>query len=169
MLGAAAEATHHLAAAEERQALHDADLGGHGLQLALLLRQSRRECGTRARASRGSRGSWVGGTPAATSACPAQQRPAAKTQRRLGWNCDDRRTLKSAAQATGLLGFRSFPAVAPPLPLRPRPASLWPQPSLFLVQPLRWRPLLCRLSPPSPVALPLIAALSAVSDWAMLK
>lgn len=61
LLGAAAEATHHLTSAEERQAPHDADLGGRGLLLAPCLRRSRRECGTPARTSRGFRRSWAGG------------------------------------------------------------------------------------------------------------
>lgn len=123
MLGAAAEATHHLAAAEERQAPHDADLGGRGLLLAPCLRRSRRECGARARTSRGSRGSWRSGTPATTlpRACPRDSSQAPEPRGRSAGTATGlrpRRPACSASVAPHRCGHAPA-AAAPPRGLAP--------------------------------------------------
>nr|BAC31073.1 unnamed protein product [Mus musculus] len=73
----------------------------------------------------GSRGSWAGGArhlprpvPARRIA-PSRQIPAAARPELR----QPRRMHRCAAQATGLLGFRCSPAVAPPPPLRTRPEA----------------------------------------------
>lgn len=62
LLGAAAEAPHHLAAAEIRQVPHDAVRSGSGLRPGSRVRRSRRRSG--ARISRTSRGTQAGARPA---------------------------------------------------------------------------------------------------------
>lgn len=85
---------------------------------------------------------------------PAGQPPAAKNPAVSRSELrQPQRTHGSAAQATGLLGFRCSIRLAPPPPLRlrleasPILASLWRRPTSSPVQTLQLRPRPCRCGP----------------------